>query len=98
MWKIITAWLQNQTCSLVTVVPILFPNLPLCGNDAIIFSYQTIFEGSIHNFGVCACKDSLIFLGVRPGTYFEFNSESMIDFIENEACAEKSQINYILVK
>jgi hypothetical protein len=58
------------------------PNFVPCGNSAAVFSLHTLFEGAPHSFGITACDDNKIFLGVRVENnvlvYMEF--EAFSDF------------------
>jgi hypothetical protein len=78
-------------------MPFVVPNMVLCGHDTLVMSFPTVFEGSEHHFGITACSDNLIYVGVRPGVYFEFNSSDLVSFINREACPGKNTLNYIFL-
>ena len=95
--QLFLAWVYTQSCSYLSPQIMLVPHNPLCGHDSYVMHYQTVFEEKLYDFGIVACSDTLIYVGIRPGVYFEFDADSFKHFIEHEACTQKSEINYILM-
>ena len=78
-------------------MPFVVPNMVLCGRDTLVMTFPTVFEGREHNFGITACSDELVYVGIRPGVYYEFNSSDLVSFISREACPGKNHLNYVFV-
>ena len=57
-------------------------NLLTCSNYGAMYSIHTLFEGEPHTFGITACDDTRIYVGLRVINnvlvYMEF--ESFLDF------------------
>jgi len=60
-------WSTNhaKNCGVPTAV-LAMPNLYPCVTDlSAVMAFHTVFEGKMHTFGVTACSDDQIFVGVR---------------------------------
>jgi hypothetical protein len=71
-------WSTNhaKNCGVPTAV-LAMPNLYPCVTElSAVMAFHTVFEGNMHTFGVTACSDNQIYLGVRTEdsilTYMEF--------------------------
>lgn len=75
---------QHSYKSGVPTSPVtLIPNAVFCNTPTTaVFSLHTVFEGQVHSFGITACDDDRIYIGLRISggvlTYMEF--ESFDDF------------------
>jgi hypothetical protein len=77
-------WSTNhaKNCGVPTAV-LVMPNLYPCVTElSAVMAFHTVFEGKMHTFGVTACSDDQIFVGVRTEgaetlVYMEF-----VDFHE----------------
>jgi len=63
----------------------IIPNAVFCNTPSTaVFSLHTVFEGKVHSFGITACDDNRIYIGLRITdsilTYMEF--EAFDDFLE----------------
>jgi hypothetical protein len=56
---------ESFECGVPSTPVSVIPNFVFCGNSAAVFSLHTQFEGTPHSFGITACDDNKIFLGLR---------------------------------
>ena len=88
---------ESHECGLPSIPVTIVPNLVFCNHGAsAVFSLHTFFEGSPHSFGITACDDNHIFIGLRVDhvvtngidnhilVYMEFdNFEEFLSFFDS---------------
>ena len=58
--------LEAHECGLPSTPVTIIPNLVFCNHgSSAVFSLNTVFEGAEHSFGITACDDNQIYIGLR---------------------------------
>jgi len=84
---------ESHECGLPSIPVTIVPNLVFCNHgSSAVFSLHTFFEGSPHSFGITACDDNHIYIGLRVEhqntgpvlVYMEFvNFEEFLSFFDS---------------
>lgn len=60
------ATLEAYNCGLPSIPVTVVPNLVFCNHgSSAVFAMHTSFEGTAHSFGITACDDNHIYIGLR---------------------------------